>query len=171
MHLQPRHYQDVVLERSVALMCGYPLCARPLPRHDKARGGMYKIDMVNKCVLDNVEIKVRVAYCLHSPRTEIWPMHGAVFVYHSSVGFGFLWVSSVWFHWGLLLSSSLSLLLMSLLWLFGYCNRNIAAKVVTRPRCILSISWTTVRLAHSGVLERLHYSITLASGKRLAGKL
>ncbi len=55
--LQPIHYENVVVERSVARLCGYPLCMRPLS-DDHSKRGMFHIDYHSKRVLDNTEIKV-----------------------------------------------------------------------------------------------------------------
>jgi len=55
--LQPQHYEDVVSERNLAQLCGYPLCSKPvepssavLQRLEKA--GRFKIDIQNHRVLD-----------------------------------------------------------------------------------------------------------------------
>lgn len=44
-------YQDVVTERSIASMCGYPLCNNPLPS-DQPRKGRYRIALKEHKVYD-----------------------------------------------------------------------------------------------------------------------
>lgn len=44
-------YQDVVTERSIANMCGYPLCTNPLPS-DQPRKGRYRISLKEHKVYD-----------------------------------------------------------------------------------------------------------------------
>ncbi|KAI3417298.1 uncharacterized protein J3R85_014571 [Psidium guajava] len=46
-----RDYEDVVVERSIANLCGYPLCANPLPS-DRPRKGRYRISLKEHKVYD-----------------------------------------------------------------------------------------------------------------------
>ncbi|KAL3749926.1 hypothetical protein ACJRO7_010971 [Eucalyptus globulus] len=49
--LSRRDYEDVVAERSIAGLCGYPLCATPLPA-DRPRKGRYRISLKEHRVYD-----------------------------------------------------------------------------------------------------------------------
>ncbi|KAF8034800.1 hypothetical protein BT93_C0961 [Corymbia citriodora subsp. variegata] len=49
--LSRRDYEDVVAERSIANVCGYPLCANPLPS-DRPRKGRYRISLKEHRVYD-----------------------------------------------------------------------------------------------------------------------
>ena len=40
-------------------ICGYPLCSTPLLPNDRRRRGQYRIDVINKRVVDNTDMKVR----------------------------------------------------------------------------------------------------------------
>lgn len=44
-------YQDIVIERSIGNMCGYPLCSNPLPA-DRPRKGRYRISLKEHKVYD-----------------------------------------------------------------------------------------------------------------------
>lgn len=49
--LSRRDYEDVAVERSIANLCGYPLCANPLPS-DRPRKGRYRISLKEHKVYD-----------------------------------------------------------------------------------------------------------------------
>ncbi|XP_056165764.1 putative RNA polymerase II subunit B1 CTD phosphatase RPAP2 homolog isoform X2 [Syzygium oleosum] len=49
--LSRRDYEDVVAERSIAGLCGYPPCAKPLPS-DRSRKGRYRISLKEHKVYD-----------------------------------------------------------------------------------------------------------------------
>eukprot|EP01137_Pigoraptor_chileana_P019857 Opistho-2@6444 len=54
-HIQPSHYADIVEERHIARVCGYPLCSNRLPREDSK--GIYKISLPEKKVYDVRELR------------------------------------------------------------------------------------------------------------------
>ncbi|KAL1923238.1 uncharacterized protein VTP21DRAFT_9614 [Calcarisporiella thermophila] len=58
-YLQPGLYQEIVEERNVNDLCGYPLCSDP-PRHIKTIGEHYVISKEKRKILDVRELK---SYC------------------------------------------------------------------------------------------------------------
>lgn len=57
--IQPRHYVDVVAERAVAKVCGYPLCSKPCAKLP----GKYRIDTRAQVVIDITDLKVYFLRC------------------------------------------------------------------------------------------------------------
>lgn len=49
--LSRKDYEDVVIERSIANLCGYPLCTNPLPS-DRPHKGRYRISLKEHKVYD-----------------------------------------------------------------------------------------------------------------------
>ncbi|CDY25002.1 BnaC02g40060D [Brassica napus] len=45
-------YEDVVTERTIAKLCGYPLCRSPLPSDDVSRRGKYRVSLKEHRVYD-----------------------------------------------------------------------------------------------------------------------
>jgi hypothetical protein len=60
-HMEPRHYDDVVEERSILNLCGYPLCCKALGDVPKQK---YHISLANKKVYDLSQRKVCLSICL-----------------------------------------------------------------------------------------------------------
>ncbi|XP_076920955.1 putative RNA polymerase II subunit B1 CTD phosphatase RPAP2 homolog [Bidens hawaiensis] len=53
-------YHDVITERSIARICGYPLCTNPLPSPEPPKKGRYRISLKEHKVYDMLETHV---YC------------------------------------------------------------------------------------------------------------
>jgi hypothetical protein len=77
-HMEPRHYDDVVEERSILNLCGYPLCCKALGDVPKQK---YHISLANKKVYDlsqrkkfcsNSCFKCSNYYASQLPTTPIW---------------------------------------------------------------------------------------------------
>ncbi|KAL5981631.1 hypothetical protein ACLOJK_015694 [Asimina triloba] len=58
--LSKSDYQDVAVERSIANLCGYPLCSNALPSDDSGRRGRYRISLKEHKVYDLEETRM---YC------------------------------------------------------------------------------------------------------------
>ncbi|KAB1274899.1 putative RNA polymerase II subunit B1 CTD phosphatase RPAP2, partial [Camelus dromedarius] len=75
-HITPAHYSDVVAERSIIKLCGYPLCRKKLENVPKQK---YKISTKTNKVYDITERKVLYSFCTASkffeaqiPKTPVW---------------------------------------------------------------------------------------------------
>ncbi|KAJ3327591.1 RNA polymerase II associated protein 2 [Blyttiomyces sp. JEL0837] len=55
-YMQPKHYEEVIVERNASNLCGYPLCPNDLPQ----RQGRYRISHKELKVYDIAELK---SYC------------------------------------------------------------------------------------------------------------
>ncbi|KAG2242190.1 hypothetical protein Bca52824_095970 [Brassica carinata] len=67
-------YEDVVTERTIAKLCGYPLCRSPLPSDDVSRRGKYRVSLKEHRVYDVRESRKFCSGSLQEVRTSEFDM-------------------------------------------------------------------------------------------------
>lgn len=60
-YIEPRHYIDVVEERYIIKLCGWPQCGNELAGISKAK---YHVSVKHKQVIDITERKVQIIYSI-----------------------------------------------------------------------------------------------------------